>query len=45
MSDQGSNLFTIDLRNGGILYSYKGGVPRHNTTANLSFSTQVYLAR
>ncbi|KAI6167066.1 hypothetical protein EDD17DRAFT_1107080 [Pisolithus thermaeus] len=24
VSDQGSNLFALDLRNGGILYSYKG---------------------
>ncbi|KAL4074480.1 hypothetical protein V8B97DRAFT_1698717 [Scleroderma yunnanense] len=24
VSDQGSNLFTVDLRNGSILYSYKG---------------------
>lgn len=32
VGDNGSNLFSIDLRTGGILYSYKGEVKKKNTT-------------
>lgn len=30
VGDNGSNLFSIDLRTGGILYSYKGEVKKIN---------------
>lgn len=39
VADQGCNLFSLDLRNGSIIYGYKGNVSRlHHSASSCSLT-------
>ncbi|KAH7889744.1 hypothetical protein F5I97DRAFT_1801153 [Phlebopus sp. FC_14] len=44
VSDQGTNLFALDLRNGGILYGYKGIASRISGAVNAASPAPSFLA-